>query len=139
MNPSSEIFTVIFSGVPFEFAGRVLNTARYLSFNSGVSAIHAMSPSRLNNCLLPVLRWFTANTSSFVKSDSVKSSSLVMSPPMMSGERAMLHSVIRVNCSSRVNFVGLPKRILPSGNMSASGQCPGPMNGDHLRNRSNWS
>ena len=99
-----------------------------------------MNPSRLNNCLLPELCWFTAMTSSFVSNESVKGSSFVKSPPMMSGDRAMLQSVIIVCCSLRVKLLfHLPIPRTPSGSMSASGKCPGPMNRDHLLQRSNCS
>jgi hypothetical protein len=45
---------------------------------------------------LPALAWFTARTSSLVRSASVASSSWVISAPRMSGERAMDQRVIMV-------------------------------------------
>ena len=59
---------------------------------------------------------------------------------MISGERAMDHRVMTVRCSSRVKRVERrPRSSMPNGSMSASGQCPGPPNSAHLRNRSNCS
>ena len=50
-------------------------------------------------------RLFIASTSRFVSSFSVKSSFFVSSPPIISGERIMHHSVIIVRCSACVKFV----------------------------------
>ncbi len=55
---------------------------------------HHGAPPALITGRLPVLRWFTASTSSLVSSAVVAGSSLRRSPPMISGERAIDHRVI---------------------------------------------
>ena len=78
--------------------------AAYKAF--GVSTFTARLPLALATILLVIVVYFFGQ--------------------WMSGERAMLQSDMSVICSSLVNLVSFPKRILPSGSMSASGQWPGP-------------
>ena len=120
-----------------------LKRARYLP-PPGASATQAIRSFVRKSCRFPLLCWLTASTSSLVSRESVQASFSGRFMPSISGERAMAHSDINMTCSSLVKFVvcGRPPSLqrlesVPSGIMSASGQCPGPRKGVQASSRAN--
>src|SRR5206468_74339 len=80
---------------------------------------------------LPSASWLISITSSLVSSDSVNSSSCVMSHPISSGADNSDQSEMCVYCSSAFSRVGCrlgPQPTLPTTSMSGSFQCPGEAN-----------
>ena len=87
------------------------------------------SPSDLRSCSPLKSSESNTNSSLLVRRLNVKSSILVSSAPIISGERNIHHSVIMVFCSSLVNRQSLspvskPLPTLPSGSISQSGKQP---------------
>ena len=87
------------------------------------------SPSDLHSCSPLKSSESNTNSSLLVRRLNVKSSILVSSAPIISGERNIHHSVIMVFYSSLVNRQSLspvskPLPTLPSGSISQSGKQP---------------
>ena len=121
-----------------------LNAATYWS-PSGPSAVHSTSGSSRNTSRFPCESACTERTSALLSSAMVDGSDVGRSPPTMSGDLAITHSVKSVICSSVVSREsrGSPRSaripIRPRGSMSPSGHPVGPACGAQRAKRAKFA